>query len=371
MGQDKPKVAVLGLKGLPAFGGAAAASENVIIRLNDKYDYTIYSIDTHTNKRGQHNGYLQIVFKGWKGKRRNTFIYYFKSLFHVLFIGKYDLIHVNHTSCGFIVPFLRLRYKVVATAHGIVPKHDNKWNRFDKFFFHIFSFLFFRFSNVVASVAKPHIRFFKKYTSKEIHYIPNGISTNNMPENHNEKENYILFAANRIISLKGLHILLEALHILSYKRKLMVVGNMEHTPKYAQKLLKLCEGLQVEFKGLIKDRDELMGYIRKADLFIFPSLNEGMSNMLLEVASMKTPIICSDIEENKAIFNENEVIFFQSGDAVDLAEKINCAVTNVSKLQENAENAYQHLEREYNWQNIASQYDEIYESLLKKRRTDK
>ena len=46
----KKDVAIIGLKGLPAFGGAATVGEKTIEQLKDKYNFTVYSIDTHTNK---------------------------------------------------------------------------------------------------------------------------------------------------------------------------------------------------------------------------------------------------------------------------------------------------------------------------------
>src|ERR1700739_3031305 len=123
----KLKIAVFGVKGFPAIGGAAGTNENIIKILKESFDYTVYSISTHTDRSGLYNGYRQIVFKGVKGKRLNTLLYYIKSLFHALFFGNYDIIQINHLASGFIVPFLRLRFKVVSTAHGVIPQNDNKW----------------------------------------------------------------------------------------------------------------------------------------------------------------------------------------------------------------------------------------------------
>ena len=46
----KKKIAVIGLKGLPAFGGAATVGENIIEQLKDKYEFTVYSTSSHTSK---------------------------------------------------------------------------------------------------------------------------------------------------------------------------------------------------------------------------------------------------------------------------------------------------------------------------------
>jgi hypothetical protein len=80
MNKKNPRIAVIGLKGLPAFGGAAAVGENIIEQLKDKYDFTVYSVSSHTDlKTGEYNGYKQIVFKKIPFKRFNTLLLYFIS----------------------------------------------------------------------------------------------------------------------------------------------------------------------------------------------------------------------------------------------------------------------------------------------------
>ena len=107
-----------------------------------------------------------------------------------------------------------------------------------------------------------------------------------------------------------------------------------------------------------------MSYLKKAKLFIFPSIIEAMSNMLLEAVSVKTPIICSDILENKAVFDKNEILFFSSEDSDDLTEKIKWALQNPVNMKLRAEKAYKRLVKNYNWSDIASQYDDLYQKLL-------
>jgi len=358
----KKKIAVFGVKGFPAFGGASRSSENIVNLLKDDYSYTIYSVSTHTNNVGVYNGYYQKVFKGVKGKRLNTLLYHIKSLLHALFIGNYDIVQVNHTSAGFMVPFLRLRFKVVSTAHGVIPKNDNKWNVLDKFLFDLSAYLFFQFSNISISVSNPHIDLFKKYTRKKIIYIPNGICL----VKHSEviKQDRIIFAAGRIISLKGAHVLIDALNKMEYEGKTIFVGSLDHTPKYRDQLFELGKERDIEYIGLIKEENKLFDEIKKSKIFVFPSFNEGMSNMLLEVASLKTPLICSDIPENKAVFSDNEVLYFETGNEEDLANKIEWALSNYLIMQEMSEKAFIKLQKEYLWSDIAKSYSKIYDSLL-------
>ena len=136
----KAKIAVIGLKGLPAFGGAASVGENIIEQLKHRYHFTAYSIDTYTDlPTGRYEGFNQIVFKGKKPSAFNTFFYYIKSLLHVLFVNQYDLVYLHHAESGFITPFLKLKYQVVVTFHGIFRAHyiDTKFSNFTNHFFKV------------------------------------------------------------------------------------------------------------------------------------------------------------------------------------------------------------------------------------------
>lgn len=359
------KIAVIGVKGFPAFGGAARANENIINRLKKKYDYTIYSIESHTSNNFIPDGFRQIVFKSSKNDRINVFLYYWKSMLHCLFKGKYVLIQINHYASGIIIPFLRLRYKVVATLHGIRGDGDEKFGILANLYFKIAERFFFKFSNYIVSVSKAQIDYCQKFTNKKIAYIPNGINQKeNISNLKINQKNYLLFAAARIFGIKGCHIFLEALKHIDYKDLILIIGDIDQLSSYKRKISMLSKGLNIDFKDLIKDKSVLMSYIENAKFFVFPSFIEGMSNMLLEVASRKTPVICSNIASNLEIFDENETLFSEVGNSRDLAKKIIWALNNEEKMKKFAAKAYQKLIKYYTWDIIADKYDSLYKKIL-------
>lgn len=359
---SKLKIAVIGLKGLPAFGGAASVGENIIEQLKDEYDFTVYSITSHTNSKEELKGYSQIVFRDFFFKPLNIVYYYIVSAFHSIFVGKYDFIHLHHIAGFFILPILKLKYKVISTSHGI-PQDTDKWSKF-KLFFNIGESIFFKYSNIVTSVSQPLIIYYRKRFKNNIIYIPNGVSLDRIALPKINQFDYILFAAGRIISSKGCHTLLKALQKLKFKGKLIIIGDLNQVPNYDKKLIELSENINVEFIELLKDRNLLMSYLKNAKLFIYPSEIEAMSMMLLEAASQKVPIICSDIDANKAIFNEKEALFFAVKNSSDLASKIEWALYNLDKMKQMAEKAYIRLSLEHQWSDIAKMYDKQYRSLL-------
>ena len=365
--ERNPRIGIIGLKGLPAYGGSARAGENMISILKNSFDFTVYTVNSHTQRKtGYYDGYRQIVFKTFPIKALNTLFYFIKATFHALFAGSYDIIHVFHIDAAFIIPILRIRYKVVA-GHRARPQEFSKWNKIVRSYFDMMEWVFYKIpADVITSVSKDIVNRYQSYTKKKIIYIPNGIvieSIEKYLEDRIERGDYILFASGRIIETKGCHYMLEALTKINYAGKIMVVGNLEHTPKYADHLFSFKKSLDIDFTGLVKNKDELMSIFRNSKFAIYPSMHEGMSNTLLELASMKTPVLCSDIPENTNVFNEKEVTFFKTNDASDLAEKIAWALENGDVMENKAKRAFDRIKKEYNWTNIADKYSKIYQQI--------
>jgi len=369
MENNKPKIAIIGLKGLPAYGGAARVGENIIEQLKDKYDFTVLSVSSHSQKLDKRiNGVNQIVFNKVGNGGLNTLFYYLKCLFHVL-PRKYDLIHLHHAESGFITPFLRLKYKVVVTFHGIYKNNDPKFSKFLNWFFRYGEKKNVQYANQVVSVSSPDSEYIEKNYSKQILYIPNGINLKNSieyrPVIQSQKKDYIFFAAGRIYQIKGLHLLLKAVKKINAQIEIKIAGDLNQIPEYRKEIEFLSAELNVSYEGMIKDKLTLMSMIAAAKFFVFPSLTEAMSMMLLEVVSMKTPVIASNILSNRAVFNDDELLFFKTNEADDLALKIEFALNNNDDMSQRAGRAYEKLKNEYTWKMIAKQYETIYDNLLK------
>lgn len=362
---QKPKIGVIGLKGLPAFGGAAAVGENIIENLKEEYDFTVYSTSSHTDlPSGKLNGYKQRVFKKLPLKKLNTLYYYIISALHAVLFAKYDLIHLHHRDAAFITLFLKLKYKVLLTTHGSFNIRP-KWKRY-KAYFNLQVKYFVGTADRVICVSKSEERQYNDRLNINARHIPNGINimkTFNLPE-LDFSEEYIFFGAGRIIRSKGCDVLLKALNNIKYEEKVLVAGDLNQTPDHKKELTSLAKELNVEFLGLIKDKALLMSYLKNSKLFIFPSNYEAMSMMLLEAASVRAQIICSDIIENKDVFTDKEVLFFKTDDYIDLGEKITWALINNNKMKERANNAFVKSKQDYNWSVIASQYSQEFSALL-------
>lgn len=363
----KKRIAIIGLKGLPPFGGAANVGDNIIEQLSKEYDFTIYATASHTHHKGDYKGAHQIVFRKFPISRLNVFYYYIASALHAVFTRRYDAVHLHHMDGAFILLLLRLRYKVVTTSHGITY-NIGKWKKWSRPYFRLNEWFQVRLSNHLTVVSKSLVSHYeKRMPSTRISYIPNGVTPAKPAAVSLNASDYLLFAAGRIIPIKGLHILLSALHKNNFKGKLVVLGDLGQLKDYSREVHDLAAGLDVEFKGLIKEKPLLNAWIAGARLFVFPSTYEAMSMMLLEVAALRTPVICSDIVQNTDVFAPDEMLFFNSGSDSDLADQLGWALAHPKEMQTFAAKAYQSLMNKHQWSIIARQYAGIFETITAKR----
>jgi len=358
----KVKIGVIGLKGLPAFGGAATVGENIIRQLKNEYEFTVYATSSHTERKsGYYNGFRQVVFRKIPFKKLNTLYYYMRSCIHAVFRENFDLIHLHHRDATFIIPFLKIRYKVLVTTHGFTL--TDKWIKY-KWFFTAQDKLFLDRADHITVVSLKDFRYIQSHNESLLHkvtYIPNGVSKKDIRENNNEGT-YILFASGRILRSKGCLTAIEALSKAGYKDKVVVAGKFLDA-RYEKEVKKASENLNVTFKGLIKSKDELNELIYNSRFFLYPSYIESMSMMLLEAVACGVPVICSSIQENRDIFSDDEVYFATPNDPDDFADKIKSVMQNYHLAKTKAKKAQEKLEKNYTWENIAKEYAVLYNML--------
>lgn len=358
------KVAVVGLKGLPAFGGAAAVGENIINELKNKYEFVVLSTSSHTNlSSGEYNGVTQIVFKKIPFLKLNTLYYYFRCTFHLLF-NKYDLVHWHHSDAVFLLWFVKLRNRSILTTHGAFNAGlSPKWQKF--YWFFKMQLRLVKLADKICVVSLNEKRLFLEKYNIEVHYIPNGISPKTFHSIKEKSSNneYLFFAAARLMKSKGLDLFIEALNELKYQGKVLVAGQFVSN-EYEKYIKDISKNIDIVFIGLVTDKEVLNSLLYNCKLFVYPTYREAMSMMMLEAAAVKACIICSDIQENKDIFTETEVTFFNTGDANSLKSVINYSLDNYAKIIEKAEFAYEKLVHLYNWKNIALEYSKQYDILL-------
>lgn len=365
------KIAYLGIKGLPSKAGADRVVEAIVSRLDkEKYELTVYCSSQVVAPGAHMPGIRLIRIPIIKGKLFHAISLFVLSAFHALFLGDYDLIHIHNAEAGAVSPILRLRFKVITTSHGLFHNVD-KWGPFAKFILRLADLPSLYCSNRITSVSMPTAHYYRKVYHREAVYIPNGVDADpkvdvqaarsRLSASGLSGERYIVFAAGRIIPIKGCHILLDAWKQVDVDARLLIVGDAEQMPAYSRQLREAADE-RVVFVPFISSSEELFGIIQGANLFVFPSTVEAMSMMLLEVAALRTPLICSDIPANTSILAEH-ALYFRPGDVKDLTHKLRWAWENVDQMKQLALRARTWVEERFSWDTIVKQYEALYHEV--------
>ncbi len=371
----KKRIVFYGIKTFPSQGGTDRVAENIAYQLRDTFDITIYCFKNEGKEVGRFDGIRVVEFKRRAKGAFGVFIYFLESALHLFFSQKLNLIHVHKTEATFFVPFFRIKYKVVSTSHEAQYKSD-KWGWFAKVYFHLVERIFIKSSSACTTISKPLAEYYEKKYNRKVRFLPNGINPVDrnsfdlermrsfIPEGASIDKPFILFSARRLMSIKGCHTMLEALKAIGYDGQIFITGELHPSDPYLSRLRNLSEGLNVHFLGFVNPLSALLPLVDKSDFFVFPSETEGMSIMLLEVASLGKPIIASDIPENMQVFSNDEVLYFRSKDAHDLADKIKFALQNKEAMDGMGTKCQRKVYSEYQWDKIAMKYAELYYSVM-------
>jgi glycosyltransferase involved in cell wall biosynthesis len=367
----KQRVIFYGIKDYPSRGGTSRVAENIIKNLRDEFDITVYCYK-HPLADDNISGVKVVQFSERKIKGLGVFLYFLFSSLHILFFQKKGaIVHAHKTDCAFFVPLLRIKFKVILTSHEAPYKRD-KWGVIGKTYFKLMELIFIKSGALLTSISKPLADYYLNKYKKQVIYIPNGIDLNNdrnkeeafsVLSKYNVDNNFILFAARRLMYSKGIHTFLEAARNITCKYDFIYAGEIYHCPQPLLEMLEKSKAEGIKHIGFIEKLDVLLSIVEKSHLFVFPSETEGMSIMLLEVVSTQTPVICSDIPENTAVFNEEEVLYFKNKDNKDLQEKIEWALANPDLMQNKAALALERVKNSYSWSSISKQYEKLYKQI--------
>jgi glycosyltransferase involved in cell wall biosynthesis len=304
----------------------------------------------------------------------------FLAAWHALLVGDYDLVHLHNIEACFILPILRLKYKVISTAHArhyISSAYDrhyfpDKWGWFSTILMHLMEFPYAGLSNALTSVSQRNAIDLDNRFHRSITYVPNGVdldpqvdldSARSILDSHQlTAGEYVIFATGRMIPFKGAHLLLEALDGFDRNYRLLMVGDLTNSADYEQKLRKLSDG-RVIYIPFLNERAILLGLLQLSRLFIFPSTQEAMSMMLLEAASIGVPILCSNIPGNVAVLPE-QALHFLSRDVNDLREKLSWALDHRKEMKALGLKAQAHVQQNFSWDQIAKQYNHLYQEVV-------
>ncbi len=209
---------------------------------------------------------------------------------------------------------------------------------------------------------------------KKIVNLPNPIDANRFKPFEKQKarelwglpinKKLVLFGAMNATSdiNKGFIELSEALHKLKDKNiEFVVFGSSE--PKESQNF-----GFKTHYMGHLQDDVSLVVLYSAADVMIVPSLQENLSNAIMESLACGTPVVGFDVGGNSdMIEHKNNGYLAKAFDTNDLADGIKFILEDPN-YDELCQNARDKVLREFGSHVVAKKYTKLYKEILDENR---
>jgi teichuronic acid biosynthesis glycosyltransferase TuaC len=173
---------------------------------------------------------------------------------------------------------------------------------------------------------------------------------------------YILFAG-AISNQKGVDILLESFRLLGLNdTKLILIGPLDYSSQYSFNDNEIYHGIQ--------NQSVLYDYMKACDMFVFPSRNEGMPNVLKEAGAAGIPIIASNAGGIPDILDNGERgVVVGDTNASSYANAIKHVFDNYDEALMKAKRMQQHIEDKFLIASNTRNLIELYRIIIKEYET--
>jgi glycosyltransferase involved in cell wall biosynthesis len=171
----------------------------------------------------------------------------------------------------------------------------------------------------------------------------------------------------RLHPQKNLDVLIDAWPAVvgATSAHLVLVGQGPERERLEQKAKRLGVAASVQFRGAVADPADLL---READVFVLPSVAEGMSNSLLEAMATGLPCVASDIGGNQDLLGPGGTgVLVAGGSPEHWAETLIALLNDPNRRRRLGAAARRRVEEEYALDRVVARYVTLYRRLIRAR----
>ena len=230
----------------------------------------------------------------------------------------------------------------------------------------------------VSESIKEDIIKYDKIEPSRVIVIHNGVDISKFnPEGkfHDIRKEFVIAGSDvvmgfvgRLVPAKGLEYLIDAFSLLEKEMKnikLLIVGQGSLLDGLRNRAQKYGINGSVIFTGKRHDIPDIVSGI---DIFVMPSLAEGLPNSLLEAMAMCKPIIATSVGGIPEIIkNEINGLLVPPKNAESLVTAIKTLLTNRHLAAKIGQKARNYVEKNLSIQVTARKWESLYISLLKEK----
>ncbi len=379
------KILMLNYEFPPLGGGAGNATHNIsreLVKLG--YDVSVLTSGCRGDKADEIKDGVRIYrVISWRkgihdcGLRGALTYLIFASmkLFSLRIKERYDLLHYFFsipTGLLSFLPWSFLKVPYIVSLRGSDVPHYDKHNRVVHILGLILQSINRRIwtnaSRVIALSSSLRQTALRTSPDRKIEVISNAIEADHFKPDGGasaSSDTFKLITVSRLINRKGIDHILRALSgIDDGNIRLLIVG----TGNYKQALEKLCSDLglngRVEFHGSCP-RLELTRLYNGADLFILPSLAESFGMVFAEAMACGLPVIGTRTGGIVDLITHQEGgLLVEPANVEEIQEAIILMKNSPELRLEMGRKNREKILRDYCWDNIASQYADVYKQII-------
>lgn len=201
-------------------------------------------------------------------------------------------------------------------------------------------------------------------SKNKIVVLPNATNAGEYPEHNYDKEKLQLLFVGRFAFNKGINILMDCVRQLNnegYQNRLQfnIVGK---GPLYEQ-YIKEYSFPNVNFVGFADD-DRLKKLYLENDLFVFPTLFEGMPTVVLEAMAAGMPVIVSDTGATSELVNSENGYLIEKNNV----RSLKCGIQQFFQLKPEerkqlSKSSYKKVCAKFTWQVVAKKHAELFHTF--------
>ncbi len=314
-------------------------------------------------------------------KRDISFFYEIKGYFELKNLLKNenpDIFHVNSSKAGVLGSFAarKMSVKVIYTVHGAV--FTAAFSKAKKIFFKWIEKMTVKYKDIVIAVSEKDRQLWLKNkicSSGKIITVRNGInpSAESMFFSKDEARQKLNLGLNekKIIGIvanfypeKNYFFLIKAYAELLKDKpgtRLVIIGDGTERNKIENEIAALQLREKFFLLGFVKDASR---YIKAFDIFVLPSIKEGLPCTLLEAQLAKVPIVASKVGGiPEIISDEKSGLLFDSNDQNQFLEKIKRLLEDDALSNLLIENGYKSVKEKFNFNKQILKTTKIYSDL--------
>jgi len=289
---------------------------------------------------------------------------------------KVDIVHFHSPLFTFLYGFLRKKsFPLIMTTHYLL---DVKLSRSASVIYIAFirrmTLFIAKNVNKIICVNEDYIPIFKDWgvDPEKLIYIPNGVNTKRFSPGESKVKNKfldkkIIVYFGRLHYQKNVDLLIKSFKFVKEKVsnvKLVIIG----TGTDFDKLKKMsAHDNDIIMTGFLPN-EELLDYLRVADVVVFPSRGENASLTIMEAMACELPVISSGVGNAEKILGEGRGLILEKYTEEEIAEKCVKILSDKNFAEKMGKSARKFVEDNHSWDRISKKTEELYKKIIEVQR---